>query len=137
MREPWGLSDIYLIRDPAYRGVLMIEPERLNQVVKLAVENNLQFTAHSVGDGAVHTLLSVYEELDRTMPLRRTRPCLTHSNFMSREAIDLCAKLGVVVDVQPAWLYLDARTLAAQFGTDRLAMIRRDLFCRRNLPAGA
>ena len=39
---------------------------------------------------------------------------------MSREAIDQAARLGVVVDIQPAWLYLDTRTLAAQFGYDRL-----------------
>ena len=39
---------------------------------------------------------------------------------MSREAIDEAARLGVVVDIQPAWLYLDTRTLAAQFGYDRL-----------------
>ena len=30
------------------------------------------------------------------------------------------ARLGVVVDIQPAWLYLDTRTLAAHFGYDRL-----------------
>ena len=28
--------------------------------------------------------------------------------------------MGVLVDIQPAWLYLDTRTLAAQFGYDRL-----------------
>ena len=28
-----------------------------------------------------------------------------------------------MVDIQPAWLYLDARTLAAQFGDDRLALL--------------
>ena len=39
---------------------------------------------------------------------------------MSREAIEKAAELGVVVDIQPAWLYLDTRTLAAQFGYDRL-----------------
>ena len=39
---------------------------------------------------------------------------------MSREAIEKAARLGVVVDIQPAWLYLDTRTLAAQFGYDRL-----------------
>jgi predicted amidohydrolase YtcJ len=39
---------------------------------------------------------------------------------MSPEAIDQAARLGVVVDIQPAWLYLDTRTLAAQFGYDRL-----------------
>src|SRR5262245_4637130 len=39
---------------------------------------------------------------------------------MSQEAVATCARLGVVVDVQPAWLYLDTRTLAAQFGAERL-----------------
>jgi predicted amidohydrolase YtcJ len=29
-------------------------------------------------------------------------------------------KLGVSVDIQPPWLYLDTRTLSAQFGYDRL-----------------
>jgi predicted amidohydrolase YtcJ len=120
MRQPWGLSDIYLIRDPAYRGVLMIEPEKLNAIVKRTVESGLQFTAHSVGDGAVHTLLAAYEEANKTTPVRPTRGCITHCNFMSREAIDQMAKLGVVADIQPAWLYLDARTLTAQFGSDRL-----------------
>jgi predicted amidohydrolase YtcJ len=48
------------------------------------------------------------------------RPCITHSNFMSREAVEKLPKLGVVVDIQPAWLYLDTRTLVAQFGIERL-----------------
>jgi predicted amidohydrolase YtcJ len=39
---------------------------------------------------------------------------------MSRAAIDQAARLGVAVDIQPAWLYLDTRTLVAQFGLDRL-----------------
>jgi predicted amidohydrolase YtcJ len=39
---------------------------------------------------------------------------------MSREAIEQMARLGVVADIQPAWLYLDARTLSAQFGNERL-----------------
>jgi predicted amidohydrolase YtcJ len=120
MRQPWGVSSIYSITDPNYRGLLFISKDRLTQIVRTTAESGLQFTAHSVGDGAVHTLLGVYEELSKSMPIRETRPCLTHSNFMSREAIDLCARLGVVVDVQPAWLYLDTATLVKQFGTDRL-----------------
>jgi predicted amidohydrolase YtcJ len=39
---------------------------------------------------------------------------------MSKEAVEKLAPLGVVVDIQPAWLYLDTRTLVAQFGYDRL-----------------
>jgi hypothetical protein len=120
MREPWGVSQLYSITDPKYRGVLFIPKERLLSIVKTTLECGLQFTAHSQGDGAVHTLLDVYEELDKTRPVRQNRPCITHSSFMSAEAVRKVAKLGVVVDLQPAWLYLDTRTLAGHFGVDRL-----------------
>ncbi len=120
MRQPWGVSKIYSITDREYRGLLFIPKERLEPIVQATVEAGLQFTAHSVGDGAVHTLLDVYEEVGRKMPIRKTRPCITHSNFMSREAVQKLVELGVAVDIQPAWLYLDTRTLVAQFGYDRL-----------------
>jgi predicted amidohydrolase YtcJ len=120
MRQPWGVSDIYAITDPNYRGVLFIPKERLKPMVRTAVESGLQFTAHSVGDGAVHTLLEVYDELSRELLARATRPCITHANFQSHEAIEMAARLGVMMDIQPAWLYLDTRTLTKQFGYDRL-----------------
>jgi predicted amidohydrolase YtcJ len=120
MRQPWGVSKTYGITDPNYRGVLFIPRERLLPIVRTTVESGLQFTAHSVGDGAVHTLLDVYDEVNRTTPVAPTRPCITHANFMSQDAIDQLVRLGAAVDVQPVWLYLDTRTLTAQFGYDRL-----------------
>ena len=120
MREPWGLSEIYSIDDPRYRGVRFVEPEKLVSIVRAAVDNELQFTAHSVGDGAVHTLLDAYAEVSKATPIRHTRPCITHCNFMSLQAAEQMVELGVVADIQPAWLYLDSRTLTAQFGDERL-----------------
>ncbi len=120
MRQPWGVSEIYSIQDPKYRGLLYIPREKLLPIVETTLDAGLQFTAHSVGDGAVNTLLDVYEELNRKKSIRDRRPCLTHSNFMSREAVEKAAALGVVVDIQPAWLWLDGKTLLAQFGNDRL-----------------
>ena len=130
MRQPWGVSDIYAIRDPNYRGVLFIPHERLVAMVRAAVESGLQFTAHSVGDGAVHELLDVYAEVNKDLPVRKTRACISHSNFMSREAVDQAARLGVMVDIQPAWLYLDTRTLVKHFGYERLRYFQplRSLF---------
>ncbi len=138
MREPWGISRIYAIDDPSYRGVLFIPRERLVPMVRAAVESGLQFTAHSVGDGAVHALLDAYEEVNRTIPIAPTRPCVTHSNFMSRESIAKAARLGAVVDIQPAWLYLDTRTLAAQFGDERLRYFQplRSLFAAGVIAGG-
>jgi predicted amidohydrolase YtcJ len=138
MREPWGVSKIYSIDDPDYRGVLFIPRERLVPMVRAAVESGLQFTAHSVGDGAVHALLDAYEEVNQHTPVAPTRPCVTHSNFMTREAIAKAARLGAVVDIQPAWLYLDTRTLVAQFGDDRLRYFQplRSLFAAGVLAGG-
>lgn len=120
MRKPWGASEIYAIRDPEYRGNLFIPQERLVPMVRATVESGLQFTAHSVGDGAIHNLLDAYAEVNKEIPVAPTRPCLTHSNFMSAEAVDQMVKLGVVADIQPAWLFLDAHTLHKQFGEERL-----------------
>jgi predicted amidohydrolase YtcJ len=130
MRQPWGVSDIYAITDPAYRGVLFIPKERLRPMVRSTVEAGLQFTAHSVGDGAVHALLEVYDELSKELPVRATRPSITHANFLSRESVETAARLGVMLDIQPAWLHLDTRTLVKQFGYDRLRYFQplRSLF---------
>jgi predicted amidohydrolase YtcJ len=122
LHEPWGVSKIYGITDPQYRGVLQIPRERLLPLVRTAIDSGLQYTAHSVGDGAVHALLDVYEELNREMPekFRAARPCITHCNFMSEEAVTQAVKLGVVADIQPIWLHMDGRTLHAHFGDARL-----------------
>jgi len=120
MREPWGVSSIYAITDPTYRGLLFIPPEKLRQIVRLALENDLQPTAHSVGDGAVHALIDAYEAVSHDLPLRERRPCISHSNFMSAEAVEKMRTLGIVADMQPAWLYLDGAVLTKQFGDKRL-----------------
>ncbi|MDI6449134.1 amidohydrolase [Anaerobaca lacustris] len=120
MSRPWGVSAIYAIDDPDYRGVLFIPKDRLRAMVRAATESGLQFTAHTVGDGAVETLVGVYDELSRIMPIRDRRHAITHSNFMSPETVQKVVDLGVIPLVQPAWLYLDARTLFEHFGYERL-----------------
>ena len=125
MRKPWGVSEIYSINDPEYRGMRYIEQERLYQFSKMMLENGFQMTAHSVGDGAVHALLDAYSMIDENdFKVAEHRPCITHCNFMSLEAIEGMAKLGVVADLQPAWLYMDGKTLLRQFGQARTAFFQ-------------
>ncbi len=121
MHQPWGVSKIYAIDDPTYRGVRFIEPEKLYQIATVVLANDLQFTAHSQGDAAVDAMLDAYERINRDdFPVRDRRPSITHSSFMSAEAIARMKTLGVVANLQPAWLYLDGTTLRQQFGTERL-----------------
>ncbi len=120
LREPWGVSQMYGISDPQYRGTLFVPQERLTVMVRTAVESGLQFTAHTVGDGAVQALLEAYGEVSKSTSIRQTRPCISHANFQSAEAVSKFAELGVAADIQPAWLYLDTRTLVKHFGYERL-----------------
>ncbi|MGD0359715.1 MAG: amidohydrolase [Bryobacteraceae bacterium] len=121
MLLPWGVSKVYSIDDPAYRGMRYIEPVKLVQIARCALRNDLQFTAHSVGDGAVETLVDAYAEINREFPLRSARPCITHANFMNAAIIQKMREIGIVANLQPDWLWLDGATLRKQFGEARLA----------------
>jgi predicted amidohydrolase YtcJ len=137
MEQPWGVSQMYGISDPAYRGVQQIPTETLVRMVRAVASKGMQFTAHSVGDAAVATLLGAYEEVGRELPLRETRPCVTHCNFMSPDSIAKAARLGAVIDLQPIWFHLDGATLLKQFGLERLSRFQplRALFDAR-VPVG-
>jgi predicted amidohydrolase YtcJ len=138
MLDPWGVSQIYSIRDAEYRGVRFILQDRLVPLVETTVENNLQFTAHAVGDGAVQSLLDAYEEVNRRHPIRDTRPAISHSNFMSRKSVEQAARLGVSLDIQPPWLLLDGKTLVDHFGVERLRYFQplRSIFAVGGIAGG-
>jgi predicted amidohydrolase YtcJ len=139
MRAPWGVSKVYAIDDPNYRGMLYIQPDKLYQIMRLALANDLQFTTHSVGDGAVHAFLDAANRIDKNdFKTVDERPSITHSNFMSMEAIGKMRELGVVANLQPAWLWLDGATLLKQFGEERLAYFQpyRSIFEQQVIVGG-
>lgn len=118
--QPWGVSRVYGIDDPAYRGMKYIDDSRLQEIVRACVKRKLAFTAHSVGDAAVSALLAAYAKVNIDHPVAESGSTITHSNFMSDESIAEAARLGIAVDIQPAWLYLDGRTLESQLGLERM-----------------
>ena len=133
MREPWGVSKIYSITDPDYRGVLFIPPERLLPIVRRRGRGGLQFTAHSVGDGAVHTLLDAYEEIDSELPpVARGDPAVHHPLQLheprgGRAAV--ASSASSPTSSRPGSTSTPARS-PAQFGNDRLRYFQplQDLF---------
>lgn len=120
MSKPWGRNESYGIRDDEYRGVQLIPSERLLEMVRHVAKHGMQFTAHAQGDAAGAVLLEAYEAVNREVPVKALRMGITHSSFMTRETVERAARLGVVLDIQPIWLYLDTRTLVNQFGYERL-----------------
>jgi hypothetical protein len=65
-------------------------------------------------------LLDAYSDTDKKTPIRELRWCITHANFPSQRNLEICKRLGVCADVQPAWLYKDGTTLLHMLGEKRV-----------------
>ncbi len=121
MREPYGENtEVYGYQDPDYRGVLAAPRENVFEIAKAANRLGWQMTAHTTGGGSTDLLLEAYEAADRERPIRDRRFTLTHANFPNREVIERCRRLGVVIDMQPAWLHLDGDALVKVLGPRRI-----------------
>jgi len=120
MREPWGCGDTYQITDPNYRGILNVKPELLNPLYLEAAKRGWQLTAHCTGEASMDVLLECYEAIQRDMDIRHRRFEICHANFQSKQNFARCRDLGVVADMQPAWLYKDGASLLKTLGADRM-----------------
>jgi predicted amidohydrolase YtcJ len=120
MRQPWPKGPTYQVTQDDYRGLLFIPQEQLRLVVGEGVKRKWQMTAHTAGEGAMDELLDAYDFVNRSTPIADLRLCITHANFPSKRNLERCKQLGVVADVQPAWLYKDGTTLLNVLGKERV-----------------
>ncbi len=120
MRTPWPTNDVFQNSDPKYRGLLNVQPDLLNGLYAEAARRGWQLTAHAVGEAAMDVLLDCYENIDKQMDVRKRRFLVTHGNFPSERNLNRCARMGVMADVQPAWLYKDADALRKVLGRQRM-----------------
>lgn len=120
MREPWGVGQTYQITDPAYRGILNVKPELLDALYLAAAKRGWRLTAHCTGEAAVDVLLDCYEKIQMQMDISHKRFEICHANFQSAENFKRCRQLGVVADMQPAWLFKDGASLLKTLGPRRM-----------------
>ena len=121
LRAPYGpRTEVYGFDDPDYRGVLRIPRERILAIMKLGHDLGWQMTAHTTGGASTDVLLGVYEEMDRKSPIRHRRFSLTHSNFHTAESIAKAKRLGILLDLQPAWYHFDGPAISEVLGPERM-----------------
>lgn len=116
-----------LLRDdyadaPGDKGEPMLSQDRMNSVVKRALDSGFDIHAHAIGDAAIDEVLNAYE-FCQTDPDRDYRDAITHLQVMVPEHVERMKKLGVVAVTNPYWhfrnsIYYD--TLEKPFlGDDR------------------
>lgn len=123
MREPFGpgARQLYALDDPADRGFLTLTPAQIRQVFAIGHRRGFQMVAHVTGDAGVDVVLDAIEAAQTEMPKPDRRHTLIHAYFVHPETAARAARLGVLVDTQPAWHYRDADALSTGLGADRLA----------------
>ncbi len=119
-RQPYGAfgKQLYGMTNPADRGRLFASPEKYLTVFRAAREKGWQLTAHAQGGGAVDAFLDTMEALDKERPIAPSRSHWIHASFQSPEALQRARRLGILANVQPAWLYLDGDALERVFGSE-------------------
>jgi predicted amidohydrolase YtcJ len=123
MRKPFGRGarSLYAIDDPEDRGFLTLTPAQLAAATAIIHRAGWQMVAHVTGDAGVDVVLDAIAAAQRDSPGTDRRHTVIHGYFVNPESAARAARLGVMVDTQPAWHYKDGDALARGLGADRLA----------------
>jgi hypothetical protein len=122
MREPYRLAarQLYAVDDPGYRGFLTLTPAQIASAFAIGHRLGWQMVAHVTGDAGVDVVLDAIEAAQAGSPGER-RHTLIHAYFVDPATAARAARLGVLVDTQPAWHFKDADALSDALGRERVA----------------
>jgi predicted amidohydrolase YtcJ len=98
-----------------------LTPKQIADAFAVGHRLGWQMTAHVTGDAGVDVVLDAIEAAQKAMPAADRRHTLIHAYFVHPGTAARAARLGVLVDTQPAWYYKDADALAQALGRERLA----------------
>jgi predicted amidohydrolase YtcJ len=123
MRTPYGpgAQELYALDKPEDRGFSTITPEQIRNAVAVIHRRGWQIVVHVTGDAGVDAVLDAIEAAQDQYPGSDRQHTLVHAYFVHPEVAARAARLGVLVDTQPAWYYKDADALATGLGRSRLA----------------
>jgi predicted amidohydrolase YtcJ len=123
MRTPYGpgARELYGLDNPEDRGFSTLTPEQIRNAVAVIHRRGWQIVVHVTGDAGVDAVLDAIGAAQDQHPGSDRRHTLVHAYFVHPEVAARAARLGVLVDTQPAWYYKDADALATGLGRSRLA----------------
>jgi hypothetical protein len=101
-------------------GVFLHEEKELEDMVMLADKSGYQVGIHAIGDRANHTVLNIYEKIQRLNPQRKGRHRIEHCSVLREMDIPRFAKSGVVASVQPSFWSSDKKWLEQRLGKERM-----------------
>ena len=97
-----------------------ITPEKdLYEWTSAADKAGLQVMVHAIGDKAIHTILNIYDRVEKENGARDRRFRIEHAQHISPIDIDRFASLGVIASMQPYHAIDDGRWADKIIGSER------------------
>ena len=100
------------------RGLLLYDEESLYEEVVDADDAGLQVALHAVGERATNLAIDVYERLNREREVKDRRFRLEHAQHLLDSDLIRLARLGILINVQPAQIMYAARQFDSIYDSD-------------------
>ncbi len=101
-------------------GLNVTEIEKLQNIAKLAAENNFQVCTHAIGDRANREMLNIYEEIYKANSNKNNfKWRIEHAQHLNKEDIPRFAELGVIPSMQTIHCTSDAPYVEKRLGKRR------------------
>jgi predicted amidohydrolase YtcJ len=93
---------------PGVKGIPMLNPQALEQIVAKLDRESFQVHFHAIGDGAIRQSLDAVEAARKANGNRGTRHHISHIQLFDPADIPRFRELDVVANFQPLWAYADS-----------------------------
>lgn len=115
LREPYT-------SEPDNKGIPYHPQAELDELVRLGHAAGLQVAIHAIGDGAIDTCLTAFERAQAAHPRRDPRHRIVHYNVVDASILRRTRDLGVIADIQPAFVALNGQWVEELLGPERARM---------------
>ena len=106
--------------DPGAKGLPLLTPSQLRNLMSLAAMDNFQTAVHAIGDAANAEVLAAIEELSTSYKGDR-RWRIEHAQIIDPADLARMGQHGVIASMQPLHQTSDRLMAEARLGPDRLA----------------
>ncbi len=104
---------------PSDSGFFINKKEQLYEWISNADQADLQLVVHAIGDKAIHTLLNIYDQVEKENGSKDRRFRIEHAQHIAPQDFDRFARLNVIPSVQPYHAIDDGRWAEKTIG-DRI-----------------
>ena len=106
--------------EPAQRGLLLLEPEELEQRARRFMERGYQVAVHAIGDRANRLALIALAKAASESQSAGGRHRIEHAQVLRTQDIPEFARLGIIASMQPTHATSDMRWAEARLGPARV-----------------